>query len=328
MNNMKPSSLFFSTTLMLGIMMVLSSNNWFTIWMGLELNLYSFIPLMMSSNNNQEKEAAIKYFLTQALGSGALLLGMTTAHQNNFTTALIFLALLLKTGMAPLHFWFPSVMMSLSWPMCMILSTIQKLAPMSIMITTTNSSPNSIMIVSGLSALWGGLGGLNQTQLRAILAYSSIGHMGWILAASLYSTSLSFMYFATYIVMLTPIMLTLWSSHLKANNQPSTNLLMKPSLMILLLSLGGLPPLLGFFPKLLVLYSLINLNMFPLAIILIMGSTINLFYYMKIFYSSFFTSNLPHLTFTPQNKNMPTLIIMSTLSTMTGSIILLPWLIT
>jgi NADH:ubiquinone oxidoreductase subunit 2 (subunit N) len=98
--------------------------------MGLELNLISFVPLLAYSNKFNEAEASIKYFLAQALGSGLILLGslrfFISPHMlfnPDFLNILLFIGLITKLGLPPCHFWFPSVISLISWPMCIVLTT-------------------------------------------------------------------------------------------------------------------------------------------------------------------------------------------------------------
>lgn len=98
--------------------------------------------------------------------------------------------LLFKMGAAPVHFWVPTVIQGLSWGNCILLITVQKIAPMGIMVI----SPDTLIIqdlltgASILSGILGGVGGLNQVLLRKILAYSSIRHIGWLLAVLCFDT--------------------------------------------------------------------------------------------------------------------------------------------
>nr|QVX31157.1 NADH dehydrogenase subunit 2 [Drieschia cf. elegans BG-2021] len=292
-----PYITLFSLTLVFGTLLSLSGNQWIFIWMGLELNLMSFIPLLTFSSFNQESEAAMKYFLAQALGSGLILLSglmiqslphMTFSH--SIINTLLFLGLLIKLGLPPCHFWFPSVMSKISWPICILLSTWQKLIPILIIFYTSISSMNPFITWIILAAsLIGGLGGMNQTQLRPLLAYSSIGHMSWMLAASVFSYSISIIYFLCYILISTPIMLMFmkFSSSLTSSMSSisTSNFIILPSIFMLLLSLAGIPPFIGFFPKWMVIQSI---SMFSpmLLIIILLGSVINLFYYLNLTFIS------------------------------------------
>nr|ACR00039.1 NADH dehydrogenase subunit 2 [Pectinaria gouldii] len=314
---MKPFYSLFSFTLILGISMVLSSNNWMIVWAGLELNLYSFIPLLLSSKINQEKEAAVKYFLFQALASGLLLLGAISSQYQDNSPSFLFLALLMKLGMAPCHFWFPIVMNSISWNMCWLLSTIQKISPMTLLISCVQFQSTSLLtIVASMNALLGGLGGLNQTQLRAILAYSSIGHMGWMSSGLISSNCSSLWYFIMYLILISSIIPMLALNTMKTNNFStwsfSSSSTQKVLLLMALLSLSGMPPTLGFFPKMFMISSLMENQLFLLSFILVVSSAINLFYYMKIGFNLFLSvpSSSP---FSPMHTLPPRMLFMSLL---------------
>uniref|UniRef100_A0AAU6QGG5 NADH-ubiquinone oxidoreductase chain 2 n=1 Tax=Prionospio sp. 6 MH-2023 TaxID=3059274 RepID=A0AAU6QGG5_9ANNE len=274
----------FILTLFTSTIMALSSYQWLMVWMSLELNMLSFIPMISSSNWFQESEASLKYLLFQALGSSLLLL----AAINQSLSFLILLGLTMKLGLAPFHFWFPSVMKSMSWPVALLLLTWQKIAPMALLFSMFSSYLYLLSLIATTSAIVGGLGGMVQSQLRPMLAYSSIGHMGWMLAIAPHSPSISFTYLFTYIAISVPI---IWSSLLSKidstkKKSPSYTL----SLFILfplIISLSGLPPLTGFVPKLLVIMFLPS---FLIMLTLILGSLINLSYYLNFFFTLIMSS--------------------------------------
>lgn len=308
----KPYTILFSTTLLLGAFFSLTSNNWLSAWIGLELNLYSFIPLLLQSVINQEKEAAVKYFLVQALASAIILLGSLLINYSIMSSFLITLAMVIKLGIAPCHFWLPSVINSLSWTICWILATAQKIAPITLL--TQSLLPNSTTattLITTIRALTGAIGGLNQTQIRAILAYSSISHIGWITASTITSPLITLIYFLSYLIIVSRIIQPLNSTIFYSSNYallPSqTHKKIKISLIINLLRLGGLPPLFGFFPKILILSSLLSSRLLTLRFILILCATLNLYYYLKIITSIFF--NTPqHTTLYKATPNTSTLI--------------------
>lgn len=140
------------------------------------------------------------------------------------------------------------------------------------------------MVFSSISALVGGLGGINQTQVRVILAFSSIGHIGWTLACVLISTPNTLIYLLIYVLNLIPLMFTL--NYLNAISSSTSFLLSSAppflalTTLLLFFSLGGMPPLLGFIPKLIVLNILTSISQYYLAASLILGSLINLYYYL------------------------------------------------
>nr|YP_010127716.1 NADH dehydrogenase subunit 2 [Oyamia nigribasis]QPP20243.1 NADH dehydrogenase subunit 2 [Oyamia nigribasis] len=309
-----PTKLLFFGTLISGSMISISSNSWFGAWIGLEINLLSFIPLMISSTNLMSTESSLKYFLTQALASSTLLftvifaaLAYSYPHSlsmpNLFMSTLINSSLLLKMGAAPFHFWFMGVMEGLSWVNGFILLTWQKIAPL--MLLSYNLSFNTFTIfVILLSIIIGSLGGLNQTSLRKILAYSSINHLGWLIAALVMSESIWNLYFIIYSFLTATIIFLLYTykiSHLnQAFSMNSISPITKFSLFSSLLSLGGLPPFLGFLPKWMVIQNLAETNMKITVTIMVTMTLLTLFYYLQVSFSAF------TLTYTENLWNTPT----------------------
>lgn len=268
----------FSSTLFFRSLLALSSSHWLIIWASLEVNIISFIPLVTISTWSRETEAAVKYFLFQALGSSLLLL-------RSFTPLLSFLlvfAIMVKLGIAPFHLWFPPVINSITWPLCLTLSTWQKIAPLTILLSTSSSSSMFVTLAS-INALVGGLGGLNQSQIRPLLAYSSIGHIGWMIGASVFSPWVRGLYFVFYLVHSLILFTYFWVFNIiSLKNFSSSSTSNSATILIIffiLLSLGGLPPLAGFIPKWIAI-SLFSTPFIPLFLIL--GSLINIFYYLNI----------------------------------------------
>lgn len=332
--NLKLSSFIFIPALITGVFIIFSAHDWISIWIGIEINIYAFIPIIYSSSSSKTQEATTKYFLIQAFGSGIFLLGTFGRFFSRHYTIIIFMALILKAGIAPLHFWYPRVINTLSWWPCLILTTLQKLGPLFLIIQALRDHTSTIRIIRATSAAIGAIGGLNQTQLRAILAYSSIGHIGWILAATQLSNLIAKIYFSLYITTVSSIILIIIKSQIISNNQSISQVdqspFSKPSLIALLLSLGGVPPMLGFFPKLIVIITLCSQNYVKLPIILIISSMLNIYYYLKIFYSSFFSINTKSLVsptwYAPPYISLPIFSLITTASIF-GFILTLPLLI-
>nr|ALK03378.1 NADH dehydrogenase subunit 2 [Lepetodrilus schrolli] len=329
--------LFFFVTLF-GTTLSLSSSHWLGMWAGLELNLLGFIPLIVSRGMTLEAESAIKYFLVQALGSSILLLGSMTTFNLSLTwetvnsthlwgLPFLIMSLLLKLGAFPFHFWLPPVMAGLSWPMNLVLTTWQKIAPLFLLsaIAQMWASPEKLMlllIVAGMSGLIGGLGGINQTQIRAIMAYSSIGHIGWMILCMTISEMILKIYFLIYIVISAGLFLFLYASELSTLHQTlymKTNKLKMFQMMMifLLLSLGGLPPLLGFTGKWAAIHFMCSFTS-PLPLLpLIVGSLLSLFYYLSLLFSLTLSSSsnlepLFHRFTKPSYKNSPVMNLLIT----------------
>nr|YP_009689604.1 NADH dehydrogenase subunit 2 [Coquillettidia chrysonotum]QEE94281.1 NADH dehydrogenase subunit 2 [Coquillettidia chrysonotum] len=337
----KISNNIFFMMLIFGSFITISSNSWLSAWMGLEINLLSFIPLMNKSKNNlMMSESSLKYFLTQAFASSFLLFSIimlmffniNIIWQNNLNEFLILSILLLKTGAAPFHFWFPSVMEGLNWMNNLILMTWQKIAPM--MLISYNLNYYFLLIPIILSMMIGALGGLNQTSLRKLMAYSSINHLGWMLMAMLHNELLWLVYFILYSFLSFSILLTFNNFNLFYFNQIFNFNMMNSNLIFFIflnfLSLGGLPPFLGFLPKWLIIQNLIENNQMFLLIISIIFSLITLFYYLRLSYSIFmlnFNKNSWMLMNNFSNKNMTFILTMNFFSIMGLMIISLIYLI-
>uniref|UniRef100_A0AAU7YTZ5 NADH-ubiquinone oxidoreductase chain 2 n=1 Tax=Conchapelopia togamaculosa TaxID=3154050 RepID=A0AAU7YTZ5_9DIPT len=291
------SKLLFLITLISGTLITISSNSWFGAWMGLEINLLSFIPLMINTNNLMSSEAALKYFLIQALASSILLFAVILMFSFNnlnflmksYSNLIISSTLFLKSGAAPFHFWFPGVMEGLSWTNNLVLMTWQKIAPL--MLISYCLSYKFFYLIIVLSILIGSLGGLNQTSLRKLMAFSSINHLGWMAAGMMYSENLWMIYFLLYSFLSMCIVFLFNNFKLFHINQMFTlfnnNTVIKLVLFLSLLSLGGLPPFLGFLPKWLIIESLVNMNMLFLMTIMVCLTLITLFFYIRICYSAF-----------------------------------------
>nr|ACV92144.1 NADH dehydrogenase subunit 2 [Caenis pycnacantha] len=306
---MSPSSLLFLLTLIMGTLITISSTSWFGVWMGLEMNLLSFVPLMAQSNKFST-EAALKYFLTQAFASVVLLMGVVMTYLDsplansgeNLPTLAILLAALVKMGAAPVHFWFPEVSGGLQWNSNMILMTWQKIAPF-IVLMYLEMPPTILILAASFSALAGALGGFNQTSMRKILAFSSINHMAWMIVSVTASQALWMTYFMTYSVMTLVMMVYFNFNNINTLPQMTLSSLKSPLESFLvsanMLSMGGLPPFLGFFPKWMVMEFMISQGLFILALFMIFMTLIVLYFYLRLTYPSF-------MFFSHSPKFMPT----------------------
>nr|UZT27012.1 NADH dehydrogenase subunit 2 [Xyloterini sp.] len=289
--------LLYSSTLMLGMMIAISSSSWLMSWMGLEINMLSFLVLMKNSSNKLTSEAMIKYFITQSLASTIFLFSIIM-----FTNTKIFneqlsmihsiilnMALFLKMGAAPLHFWFPEVMSGSPWMICLTLSTLQKVAPI-LLLTNCKLSNNLMIIIIMMSSFISSIQNINQVCMRKIMAYSSINHTSWMIAAMMISVSSWMIYFFTYSMILINIIMVLSFYKIFFMNQLSkimlSNKSMKMLFMLNFMSLGGLPPFLGFMPKWIIINHLTINKFYFLTFFMILFSLIALFVYIRIMMSS------------------------------------------
>nr|YP_010443049.1 NADH dehydrogenase subunit 2 [Araeosoma owstoni]UTD49299.1 NADH dehydrogenase subunit 2 [Araeosoma owstoni] len=296
------TSIFLFLTVIIGTLIVISTENWFLIWVGLEMSTLALIPLLCSNFTPRNIEASIKYFLIQAL-SAAILLNMALIQAwttgswsileplNEISSISLLIAISFKLGLAPCHFWFPDVLQGLPFIQGLIISTWQKIAPLIILFSFNTLIFSNIIIILGVfSVITGGWGGLNQTQTRKILAFSSISHIGWITTTSVYSFNAALIMLILYLLINTTIFLlsdllnisTLGHLNITSQLHPiSTSLL-----ILTILSLGGLPPLTGFMIKLISLYFLITNNFLVLSSMLIIGSLLSLFFYLRIAFNT------------------------------------------
>nr|QYH50554.1 NADH dehydrogenase subunit 2 [Papilio nephelus chaonulus] len=316
-SNTNSNKMFFLFILIFSTLISISSNSWMGCWIGLEINLLSFIPLISSPKNLLSSEAALKYFLTQAIASINFLFSilikmimMKNFEINYLISIMINSSMLMKMGSAPFHFWFPNIIEGLSWFNCFILMTWQKISPMILLSYIMNT--NFLMMIMIINVIIGVLGGINQTSLRKLMAFSSINNLGWMLISMMISENLWMFYLLMYSFLISILCLTFNLLNTFFINQLfiiNMNSIMKISLLINFLSLGGLPPFLGFFPKWITINFLIMNNLFLISFIFIMMSLIMLFFYIRIIYSSIMFNYLKLKWFKFYLKNNSMLLI-------------------
>nr|YP_010133074.1 NADH dehydrogenase subunit 2 [Carpiodes cyprinus]QWE36592.1 NADH dehydrogenase subunit 2 [Carpiodes cyprinus] len=303
------------SSLGLGTTLTFASSHWLLAWMGLEINTLAILPLMAQHHHPRAVEATTKYFLTQATAAAMILFASTTnawlvgewdinSLSHPIATTMIIAALALKIGLAPVHFWMPEVLQGLDLLTGLILSTWQKLAPFAlIMQVAPTIDPMLLTLLGAASTLVGGWGGLNQTQLRKILAYSSIAHMGWMIIVLQYAPQLTLLALGTYIFMTSAAFLALkLSSATKISTLTmawSKSPVLATTTALVLLSLGGLPPLTGFMPKWLILQELAKQDLPLTATIMALAALLSLYFYLRLCYAM-------TLTISPNTVNSTT----------------------
>nr|YP_009995246.1 NADH dehydrogenase subunit 2 [Ochthebius puncticollis]QNP09636.1 NADH dehydrogenase subunit 2 [Ochthebius puncticollis] len=322
--------LLFLTTMMIGSMISISSYSWLGMWMGLEINLLSIVPLLSNSKNMINNEASLKYFITQALASTILLFSIILFSSKMFSTwensfNMIFnSSLLTKMGAAPFHFWFPEVMEGINWFNCLIMLTWQKLAPM-VLVMYNIKMINFFSIIIMSSMLISGIMGLNQTSLRKIMAYSSINHIGWMLSTMFFMEKIWLIYFLIYTLTSINIIsifnifniFQLKQIFLSLNK----NMNLKMFFIMNFLSLGGLPPFLGFMPKWLTIQYMLENNMIMMSMMLVIMTLLTLYFYMRITFSTLMI-NMNELNFLNQKPIKKFILMFIMFLTLNGLIFL------
>nr|AAT78234.1 NADH dehydrogenase subunit 2 [Anolis sagrei] len=294
-----------SSSLATGTIITMTSHHWLLAWIGLEINTLSIIPIISTTHHPRSTEAATKYFLTQAAASALILFSSMinawetgtwdiTQLSSTLSSILLTAALAMKLGLVPMHFWLPEVLQGSTLMTALIITTWQKLAPMTLIYLTINYLSTTILLLMGLtSTIIAGWAGINQTQTRKIMAYSSIAHLGWMISISSIMTNLMVMNLIIYLIMTFALFQTLIFSKSKTIQDTTTTWTLSPVVtamtMTLLLSLGGLPPLTGFLPKWLILEELITQNLIPTAMVMALSALLSLFFYLRLTYTTTLT---------------------------------------
>nr|YP_009631785.1 NADH dehydrogenase subunit 2 [Numenius tenuirostris]QCB20156.1 NADH dehydrogenase subunit 2 [Numenius tenuirostris] len=325
------AKLIFYASLLLGTTITISSNHWMMAWTGLEINTLAIIPLIAKSHHPRAIEASIKYFLVQAAASALVLFSSTInawhtgqwdITQLTHPTACLLLttAIATKLGLVPFHFWFPEVLQGSTLTTALLLSTMMKFPPITLLFLTSHSLNSTLLTSMAIaSAGLGGWMGLNQTQIRKILAFSSISHLGWMAIIIIYNPKLTLLTFYLYSLMTATVFLTL--NTIKVTKLSTMMIswtkmpMLNATLMLALLSLAGLPPLTGFLPKWLIIQELTKQELTSTATIITMLSLLGLFFYLRLAYYSTITlppNSTNHMKQWHTNKSTNTLLAIST----------------
>nr|WNO18536.1 NADH dehydrogenase subunit 2 [Eulepetopsis sp.] len=297
-----------------GTIVCITSSNWMLIWIGLEINLIGFVTLMICSGSKGCSDGGIKYFIIQSIGSvlilisvilsewgvwwqsvmveSWLLMGESNMHYLKMVSFFIFgVGLMLKLGSFPFYSWVPQVVSGIdSWLLCFILLTWQKLAPLCILVYTFSSFEAMgvgfmIILMGALSSLIGGICGMGETRINNLLAYSSIGHTGWLIISCSHGFGVFLSYFFVYFFVSLVVFMVLWSmgtTYMMSLFDLNKNSFMFWVFFICILSLGGIPPFLGFLGKWLVMVESVKCGMWLELSILLIGSLFSIFYYLKL----------------------------------------------
>nr|ANJ70550.1 NADH dehydrogenase subunit 2 [Melanotus villosus] len=291
----KAYKMLFLSTIMMSTLISISSYSWLGMWLGLEINLLSIIPLMHKQKNMLSAESSIKYFMVQSIASTIILLSViilmnklsmtTNVNLQSMTLMMMNSSLLTKMGMAPFHFWFPEVMEGLDWMNCLLVMTWQKIAPMVLLMYNMAFMTFTTMVILA-SMIISGIMGVSQVSIRKILAYSSINHMGWMMSTMMIMETIWLYYFLVYTIISINIVLILKTYKIFYLSQlfqsMNTSVMTKMFFILNFLSLSGIPPFLGFLPKWLTIQALIQNELLFLPTTMIILTLITIYMYMRI----------------------------------------------
>ncbi|WP_424941771.1 NADH-quinone oxidoreductase subunit NuoN [Aliiroseovarius crassostreae] len=315
-----------------GMMMMVSAGNLMSLYMGLELqSLALYVVASLNRDSVKSTEAGMKYFVLGALSSGLLLYGSSLVYGYAGTTdfagiiaaatdgqvglgllvGLVFVVtgLAFKVSAVPFHMWTPDVYEGAPTPVTAFFATAPKFAAMGLFARVLFDAFGSaigdwqqvIALIAFLSMFWGAFAAIGQRNIKRLMAYSSIAHMGFALlglaAGTEQGIQMMLQYMAVYVAMNIGAFAFIMSmerdgqpiADISALHQYSTvNKMNALAMLILMFSLAGVPPMLGFFAKYGVLIAAVNAGLTWLAVAAVIASVIGAFYYLRIVYFMYF----------------------------------------
>nr|YP_010478281.1 NADH dehydrogenase subunit 2 [Nesophrosyne sp. 29 GMB-2012]UVI59725.1 NADH dehydrogenase subunit 2 [Nesophrosyne sp. 29 GMB-2012] len=288
------TKILLANTMMIGVIMVNCSNNWISMWMGLELVLLSFIPLMQNENL-LSSEAMIKYFIVQSIASTMFLFSITImlvgdSMMTEMSEIIMTTAMLIKLGSAPFHSWVLMIVEPLSILPLMSMLTVMKLPPL-IVLHQINAKLLTIPILLGM--IISSVACLNQTSMRKTLGYSSIYNMSlmMILMPSIIETTLFLTIYTLMMILLGKSIKTMKINYINQLISNNFNNWISLTCWLNMLSMAGFPPLMGFFIKMMVMQQTIYENQMLTLMVLMVTSMLVLLFYMRLTFTSMLTFN-------------------------------------
>nr|YP_010736832.1 NADH dehydrogenase subunit 2 [Macropsis hainanensis]WEP24706.1 NADH dehydrogenase subunit 2 [Macropsis hainanensis] len=280
--NLNFSKMMFTNTIMIGVMMAVSSNNWMILWTSMEIGVLSIVPLM--TQEKVSSDSAIKYFIIQSISS-CMMIAMISSMTSviNFKIMLT-QAMLIKIGAAPFHMWVLSIIEGIEYYTMFILFTLIKIPGL----LTLGILNEQLKYWSILSMIIGSIMVMNQSSLKKMLSYSSIYNVG-IMLSSINENQVWMTYLLVYSMMLMMVLILLSKMKMNYLNQLISNeikMISKTSIWIVLLSMAGMPPMVGFTIKMMILESMIIKMEILLLSIVFFTSILMMFMYMRISFLS------------------------------------------
>lgn len=272
-----PSVYLFIYIYIVRFVIVIRGDDWFIVWLGLEINIMSFLVLAYKRGRIISIESCLKYFFIQSLGS-VLLIGSFYLRYN-LIAGIASIVVAYKVGAGPFFYWFPSVCSGLRWSSCYLLMVFQRVLPLALIIIFIHWT---IWIIIMISLLVGVVGSFNQRNIKQLLAYSSVHHLGWIFIIGIKSNIDWIIYLIIYGLILLSVVVLLLNNEIVDLSiiYISEN---KVWFILRILRIAGIPPLLGFYLKWIALVNIIGFGILYL-IILVMVSVVILYVYMRVVY--------------------------------------------
>ena len=278
------SRALFYSVLLTSLGMARASSRWGALWVSLELNILVFVPLLGGRGVASALENRLKYFLVQRVASVFFIWAalLSTFLGQELTAILIIFAMAVKLGMAPFHGWFVSVVSNTSFGLIFILSTVQKVIPL-LVLSLLPARSFTVYILIFLTLLTVFLMGMGQVSIRKILVISSLNNVRWIFLGAQRSPTSWGLFLVVYSRLLGCLLMFLYFERMGSFSHSLLTGLKnssKAGLILLLMSLGGLPPLLGFFNKLLIIKTIFAEEVLWVLLVIVFSSLFLLFYYI------------------------------------------------
>nr|UKT60462.1 NADH dehydrogenase subunit 2 [Amblyomma americanum]UKT60475.1 NADH dehydrogenase subunit 2 [Amblyomma americanum] len=278
--------------ILLTIFISFSSSSWFIFWLMMEMNLLLFIPIL---NNKKiiNSNLMITYFIIQSFSSSLFFFSSLNflILQSVLFKSIMNVSMMIKLALIPFHFWLTSLSEMINFPSLFMLLTMQKLIPLFVL---TNFLMKFMIFFILISSLLGSLLALNSKTFKKILIFSSISHQGWVLSLIFVKSNFWISYMLIYSILIYKISFLLKKmnfNYIMDFFNLNKNYSNKISLIFMMMSLGGMPPFLGFLIKLTSIFFLIQ-NSSVTVTILIISSMINIFFYMRILTPTLFLNYL------------------------------------
>ena len=291
----------------LSSLLLVSSINWFSIYLAIELQTLSlFILVALKRDSAYSTEASLKFFVLGAVSSGLFLFGCVLLYGTTGSTSvqeinsnltadvgkiLLTISLLFKLSAVPFHMWAPDVYEGSPTTITVLLVTVPKIGVFSILVQV-GPVTNVVLICAALSIVYGAIGALNQTKLKRLLAYSGIGHMGFILLGvaigSFESIQAGVIYMIIYVIMSICTFTILLSLNLRKDliievkELSRKNPVIGVTMAFIFLSTAGIPPLAGFLSKWFILLSGVSSGYYVISLIAVISSVIAGVYYVRV----------------------------------------------
>uniref|UniRef100_UPI0030FEB68D NADH dehydrogenase subunit 2 n=1 Tax=Amblyomma albolimbatum TaxID=1987572 RepID=UPI0030FEB68D len=266
--------------ILITILISISCNSWFIYWLMMEMNLLFFIPFL-NKKKMTDSNSMITYFVIQSFSSTIFMMSALMFVFVNTMKMLIIISMMIKLAIIPFHFWMISISEMLNFDSLFLILSFQKFIPMYIL---SKFNHPYLKVFALISSIMSSMLALNSKMIKKMLIFSSISHQGWMIMLFLMKSKFWFLYLMVYtflIFKITKLMKMLKFNSISNFSNSNMNSWNKISLITMMMSLGGMPPFMGFFLKIISIFIFLNNFNFSI-IILIISSMINIFFYLNL----------------------------------------------